>query len=574
MARKPDPFPFWTLLGLGAYAVFYFSLIYRPGLVRMDDFGYLQGVIETLQEGRLRTHAWLEPYTATLSGLCALAYLITGNFPLSTWGLQSLFVLAAFYLLFRLFRMRLEQKASVCMALLVATQPVYLHKCSEFAGNIFTLVFVLLAIMAYLRGNWFGFFLAAFLAFANRQNSLALLALPAFHFLWGGAPRSPDGYATAIPGNRRVLLAACFAGFFVAALVLHFHLNRTVAQSHGIYSGFDLAKGLAILRTHVIGAFAGLAFLSGFSLFTGDSALGNFRANLRRPILPAVLTVLFLLIPLIGSVQLLSFLTPLVGSLDRTFWVQRILIVLILALIWLLDFRQLRFDAPACLFLAYTALSGLKGFWYDFYLLDVAFAAVFYRLTREKPLTMRRTAMAASVLLITAHLTWAYGYKILGDKQMLSVAAFERLERAGKIRVEDMSGATFGYAGWKLFDHYVQWERDANMVGYLCYLNLKRVELETELPWRRGYKAGGATGTVLEEGRARIGFFSLRYRVMDRTGNDRVSYCPAAPLDLDSSAYRVKPFPLDTREWSEYIDSRPKTGPAPLDAPTGSQSPP
>lgn len=554
MVRKPDPNLFWPVLGLGVYAILYFSLIYRPGLVRMDDFGYLQSVIETLTEGRLRTHAWLEPYTATLSGLCALAYLITGNFPLSTWGLQSLFVMAAFFLLFKLFRARLEPKASACLALLVATQPVYWHKCSEFAGNIFTLVFVLLAVMAYRRGNWVGFFVAAFLAFANRQNSLALLALPAFHFLWGGTLRS-DGSATPIPGNRRILLSVCFAGFFAAALVLHFHLNRTIAQSNGIYSGFDLEKGLAILRTHIIGAFAGLAFLSGFSLFTGDSADGNLRANIRAPFLPSTLTVLFLLIPLSGSVQLLSFLTPLVGSLDRTFWLQRTLLFVIPALLWSLDFRQLRPDAPACLLLAYLGLSGLKGFWYDFYLLDIAFAALFYRLTREKPLVMGRLAMAAAALLISVHLAWAYGYKILGDKQMLSVAAFERLERAGKIRVEDMSGATFGYAGWKLFDHYVQWEQDANMVGFLCHLKLDRVDMETELPWRRSFKSGSRHDAPLLEGRARIGFFDLRYRVVKGDVDPQAWYC-AKPMPLDTLEYGRKVYPLNEGEWSAYIASR------------------
>src|SRR6476659_7481474 len=96
----------WPWAAFSAYLACHFAFLYHPGLMRYDDFAYLRGVIATLAQGKPITHDWLEPYSATLSGLCALAYRATGNFPLSTWGLEAAFTAANFILLYRLLRLR------------------------------------------------------------------------------------------------------------------------------------------------------------------------------------------------------------------------------------------------------------------------------------------------------------------------------------------------------------------------------------------------------------------------------------------------------------------------------------
>ena len=165
----------WPFSAFLLYALAYFALLYHPGMLRYDDFGYLQSVIETIIRGRPFTHDWLAPYTASSSSLAAWTYSLTGNFPLSTWGLQSLFVLANFLLLMRLLRINLSWRDSSCMGLVIATQPIYWYKCSEFGGNTFTFSFVMAALIAYHQRRWIWFFGLVFIAFANRQNSIAFL---------------------------------------------------------------------------------------------------------------------------------------------------------------------------------------------------------------------------------------------------------------------------------------------------------------------------------------------------------------------------------------------------------------
>jgi hypothetical protein len=554
------------------YLIVHFSLMYHPGLIRMDDFGYLQGVVETIAAGRPHTHAWLEPYSAVISGLCALAYGLTGDFILSTWGLQSLFVAAGACLLYLLFRTRLAPGAAAGMALVAATQPAYWHKGSEFSGNLFTLVFVLGALLAYRRRQWAVFFPLAFFAFANRQNGMALLSLPAFHLIFDRArPRSGSR-----PGSHaeKAWIAAGMMVFACAALVLHLSLNRSIAQDYGIYAGMNAYKAALILRTFLFGLLAALGFLSFFGLLTGENALARLRDNLRlplRPWAPAAATLLLGSLPVLGTLPLMSFLTPLVGSLDRSFGLQWFLLLALPCLFWTLDWKLIRFEAPALLAVAYVALSSLKGVWYDFYLVDVALAAFFLRLQSAAAFDPGRPAFALGALLLSLHFAWAYGYKIVADKQRVSIAAYERLERAGRITPAEMTDGTFGYLGWKLFDQYWRHERITDMAAYLGYVRVGRVVVETGLPWRGSFKGSRSEGgEVLEEGTARIGFFRARYRVRDLHVTGGRALCEPA-LFLDPGTYGKSPYPLNAGEWAEYVAAFPAAPafPSAPDAPPG-----
>lgn len=534
----------WPIAAFTLYSLAYFAFLFHPGMLRYDDFGYLQSVIETLERGRPHTHDWLAPYTAASSTLSALAYRVTGDFPLSTWGLQAAFVLANFILLYRILRTRLPPGPSAWLSLLIASQPIYWYKCAEFGGNIFTFTFVLAAFWAYLHGRWALFFAAAFLAFANRQNSVALLVLPLYHILRDGK------------GARKAFLVAGLLAFAIGGAGLHVAMNRSFAQVHSIYGGIDRTMAAGIVKSIFVGIYIGLAYLSFFRWLLGSRALENLRINLRKPWIPGAATVLFACIPMAGSLPLVDFQAPFIGSLDHAHGIQYALIVIIPALLWILDWRALRFDAAFCLCGAYIVLTSMRGFWFDIYLLDVGLAVLVFVLRGEPLPGPGKPSLAFILVLLAAHLGWAYGFKIMSDKNALSNQVYEKLERLDKVQVENMTDATFGYAGWKLFDYSRDNEPFTQFAGFLRHIHKDRVVLETELPWRREFKRGAPDGAeILEQGAAPIGFFHLRYRVMDLHAGEDWSIAQGRFLSLDVEKYREKIFPLNRKEWSDYIRS-------------------
>lgn len=543
----------WPVLALLAYAGLYFLLLYSPGNLRIDDFGYLQSVSETFARGRPITHDWLEPYTATLSVLGAAAFALSGDFVLSTWGLQAVFTLAAFLLAYRLLREGLNPREASALALVLCTSPPFWFKASEFGGVVLTLVLVLAALLAYRRGSWALFFPAVFLAFATRQNSVALLALPGYHlFLDRDFTR-----------KGKLALLAGFAVFALAALAFHASMNQTEAQRFGLYSSYEPREAAMALRTFLVGIYSALAILSCLSILAGSDPIGNLRANLGRPVPLLIATAAFPAIALAWGLPVISFLTPMIGSLDRTFLLQKALLAAIPLLLWALDWKLVRLDAAACLAFSYVLLSSLKGYWYDFYMVDVALAALFLLISRKRDLRMGRAAWAAAGMLLLAHLAWGYGHRILADKQRLSAGVYERLEREGRLGVADMTDASFGFMGWKLFDHYRRQGHGSEMQNYLCYVSRDRVVVETEVPWRRGFPRGDLPREkVMAEGTARLGFFNLRWRAaaLGDTGNRPLCVWKHLPLE---AGYRPKPYPLDRREWNEFAEARRRERPAP-----------
>ncbi|MDB5049463.1 MAG: hypothetical protein JWO30_2534 [Fibrobacteres bacterium] len=555
MMQRFRSFPLWPAGAFLVFAILHFALLYHPGLARLDDFGYLHNAVETIVRGRPYTHDFLSPYSATTSVLSALAYAATGDFPGATWGLLSLFACGNFFLLYLLFRGRLASREAAILALAAATIPAYWYKCSEYTGTVFTLTFVLAALLAYRRGSWAWFFPAAFLAFANRQNSIALMALPAYH-LFFDARLSPAG---------KRFLAAGLAGFAAACMALHLSMNHTASQTRDIDPHIGFGKALLIARTCFIGICIGLALLSFFGLLSGKSPGANLRANRKRPWAPLAASLLFAALLLPGSGPFfrphtyVEFCTPLLLDMDAHNRLQWVLGLCVPLLLWTLDWKQaFRFNGPACLFIAYVAISAQRGFWYDFYFIDLALAILFIILAAPEPMRPARWAPGLTCLLLLANAAWGYGYKVLAEKESLYLRTYERLERSENLGVDRMTSAPWGYLGWKLYDHHALHTPDDPGKGFGCYLMGEQVVVETQLPWRRTFKRGGVPegAEILEAGSARIGFFRVPFRVMDMRRPGIIPGNPSCYLPLDRAAYQPRPFPLDAGEWSSHIAAR------------------
>src|SRR6185436_7997272 len=125
------------------------------------------------------------------------------------------------------------------------------------------------------------------------------------------------------------------AAFVGAALLLHSHLNHTIQQQHGIYAGVSPGMAALILQTFVVGLYAMLGCLAFFDLLAGADPRDRLRANLARPLVPALASILFIALWFAARLPIIQFLTPVLGSLDRTFGVQKALLVAMPAMLWL-----------------------------------------------------------------------------------------------------------------------------------------------------------------------------------------------------------------------------------------------
>ena len=115
--------------------------------------------------------------------------------------------------------------------------------------------------------------------------------------------------------------------------------------------------------------------------------------------------------------------------------------------------------------------------------------------------------MLAAIL--AGNTAYAYLLKVQTDKQALSVAVMERMDRDGLATVDEMTGATFGFLGWKLFDWFVAHEGRTygELADFMGYVRRDRIVIETGLPWRKGFKAELPSGALpLDSGSCRIGF--------------------------------------------------------------------
>ena len=600
-------------LGLAAFAGFYFLFAFQPGVLRSDDFGYLRSILGTLRRGHPYTYEWLAPYGAVTSTVCAALYRLTGNFYLSTYGFQACCVLAVPVLLHRLLAKRLAPATAMGLTLAFLTFPVCFAKAADFHGGMCTLALFLGALLCFESGNLPGFFLAAFLAFANRQSHLALLTLPAWAAAaaWlepgPGRKREPagegmiggvgSGSMSAFAGTRFWAGACAFA---IAAWALHSRMNRTYAMANAVFNGSGGGRILSVTLALLFGGFAAMACLAlGGAAFRSPAA--SLKGNLRRPALPIAASAILLGMKCLWPPALLMTDTPLFGYVA---WPQMNAAApwILIAGAWFLDYRLLWPTPRLALIGGFILIASLRGVWWDYYFLEILATALILaadlalrdaaadksdRDQAASPAASGAPFPAASVspgiraawtrgaalavaLLLAANLAYAYLLRVQMDKQKLSVSVMERLERQGKASVDEMTGATFGYLGWKLFDYFLAHEGRTygELADFLGYVRRDRIVIETQVPWRRGFRQALPAGALLlEQGTFRIGFLELPYRVADLRGPDSSRSIMGRPMTLDPARFRSPRFPLDNREWKALVDSLLRSGAPDLPSP-------
>jgi hypothetical protein len=568
--------PFWT--GWAAFALAYFALGFRPGAIRSDDFGYLRSVIGTLERGRPFVYDWLEPFGAAFSGACALLYRASGHFLWSTWGFQAVCVLVLYPLLHRLVSRRMAEGPAALTALSLATFPIFFAKAADFHAGICTLDLFLAALILAESGRWPWFFLAAFLAFANRQNHLSLMLLPAWAawMQWRRTRKAPWP------------LLAGLGAFIAAAGLLAMGMNRSYAS---LNAGFlhaaprDLA-GRALLSL-AAGTYLVLGCLSLSALLTGGR-----KPDLRRWALPFAASLGLLALRPFWHDSLIRTDTPLFGLLA---WpqVNRLLPWLLLPSLWLLDFRLLRPSPHVILAAGYILIASLRGIWWDYYFLELSVLCLSIALagvtgtvpTAPLPpvggpagstdedagarfhfppprIAFTRPARAFLYLLLAGNLGYAYLLKVQTDKQALAVRIMERLEREGRVTEDAMTGATFGYLGWKLFDWFTAHEgrKFGDLADFMGYVRRDRVVIETGVPWRKGFKSAlPATAVPMDSGTCRVGFATVAYRVADLHGPAAGIPIMGRPMTLDTARFRPPKYPLDDAEWRVFLEDRAKS---------------
>lgn len=541
------------IAGLFVYLCIYVFLMPDFVVTKSDDFGTLDSIVKSIRQGTVVTSDWFEPYYWFYTAICVFAYRITGNFYLSTYGILMLFAVLNFVLIYALFVRYTAPSAAAILTLLITLLPGYLTKSLDLVGVIPTITLALGALLLYQRNKlniWY--FLIAFFAFTNRQNMAILIVLP----VYGLARR----WLRERTLNRSIIV---YTGIYCAALyIFHTMMNETYARRNitdNILANFNISGFIGLV-------FFGFLFVLSFKLtvefFIRGTTLGNFRKNLRRPIVPCILTA-GLLVYLIFADRFHCNLTGIIQVTSPVYYVghYRLIFIAIYTLfffsVWLSDYSVFRADGYNLLLLLFLIMPPIRGkIWHEDYLHIILILSLVTSLSVAKynrHIFFRPISMLLMTGLLLFNLAFAYIIRIDIDKKELAVISFETLLRADKISVDELSFASFGFIGWKLFDYSVTDTTHpfSHLSQFLHYIKYQKIYVQTHLPWRTAYKTELAQGDeILLQGKYPIGGFLLPYRVV-RLHN------PVAWTDiryeLDTDALTEKPFALSNEEWKKLL---------------------
>ncbi|MBI5690677.1 MAG: hypothetical protein HZC55_11340 [Verrucomicrobia bacterium] len=496
--------PAFPIAGLAGLAGMLAALLPGRVLVRGDDFGYLETVVETVRRGAWTPSDWLEPFNLPLPILSLGLHAVTGNLWLATFGLNAAIFLSVYLLLRRWLRPATAGGELGLLAL--AVFPVWLNKGVEYTGVPLGVALTLAALLAWRRGRHRWFFAVVLLAVANRQSAVCLLALPVVELIrcW----RTGRGLSRELAAGIALTAGATLA--LAGWWPVNFARVVAAARWREEFSATRLAGNL------VLGVVILAGLLACWRGWHGHSWRAAVRANLARPALPLLLT-------LAGAWLVLG--EPVVLACETPGWERAGSLLLVAATFlgaWAISWRfPLEPGFVACAG-AYVALVAFRGQWWDYYFLEpavVLLGAGDAGTASPSPLThwIRGAGMVAL----------AVAAVFLGrflQRTEQQIVAYESALRAGTVAITEASDAPFGYLAWKLFPTArAHPEPQPRLTDFLRYV---------------------------EGGRGRVVGDSI---VVDREGGRR-SLHPSREKRPLPPAWRGREFPLSAAEWRQYLE--------------------
>lgn len=549
-------FPFLPLfLAATAYGLFISALLPAGVVLLDDDFGYLKSVIQTFQHRRPWTDDFLEPWSASSSSLSAVAFALSGNFYLSTYGLQAAFAAVSFLALCALFSARgFSPPATLALAFLVLTFPVLLWRALEYTGMALYVPCLLWAIWAAERRRWGVFAVVWLLAVANRQSAAVWLAWPAYVAFRTVRLRLGSWRAEAMPPGILAL------GGFALVAGLHAVMNSTDSQRlllDQTIARFEPGSALRTVGAGTVFFLIGCGLSAALQTLSGSPPLR--RTDWRETVFCATLAIGVLL--LLDERHLTVIDRIDVGS--RVGWLYTKLVVLVSLGGWTAFRFHLRAAPTLCATASVLVTSLRPGTW-DYYFVDAALLGFFaissppraHALSPSATTLFRFEKPAFVVALAFAglfHLRSALHLKTVLDEAHAVCSLYESALRSGRIRHHEITDAPFAYAGWHLYAHALSRRADVNTRWFSSLLSAPRKSVELRiayadsfpLRWRNHDHASPDPDLpLLAEETVWIGWFWRgRYALQ------RVAPSPdPGPLGPD---FRPIPFPMTNAEWRE-----------------------
>lgn len=522
-----------------------------------DDFGYFRSVIQTLQHGRPWTDAWLEPWSASFTLISAAFYSITHSFYFCTYGLLCFFGALGFFASMALFRSRVNSWpfAAACAASLL-TSPTLLWKMVEFTGVALYLPCLLGAVLFAERKQWGRFAILWLIALASRQSAVVWGVLPAIELI--RSIRKPR------PSRGKALWTCSFVLFSGVALflILKLVMNKTYAQS---------VKTDTVLA-HWSGSNSIRIALIGLGIFLVSAGVARYLIHITRPLYVNILNWRGLVVAFgaIGIVYLVSKPELQFLQIEHTLFNGPIGTCYLLVLVgiatvgWLTKGIALRVDYLLGA-LASLALICLREQVWDYYYIDIVvfglFSPAIQPIVSDEANTNRLKAMAPLAILGACNIIFFLEIKTVLDRGWALCEITETALRANKLTRAELSFAPFGYGGWHLFPYYINHEgkNSSGLDGFGQYFIPGAIEVgqgyskilhifprfRHEPPGDRTHLVAWGSYRYLWLFRAK--FFLLRFRTLSDSP-------PLSPLPEKNTDFSI--FPLNDREWSEFLTNR------------------
>lgn len=522
---------------LGAIVYLYPTTLFFVG----DDFGYAENLLQSYWAGTYVPSHWLAPVNWTLSMFGAWVLGWTGNFALSSLGVNFAFFLLTLIALERVFRAVGLPPLSRALGIVVLyANPTLFGKTIEYTGVTLSFLFVVLSLLGFLRNAPWVVFLGGLGAAFTRQSGVGVFALLAAPLLFALTRRQK-------PSARDVGWAALAAlGVLIAAFGLS-QLPRGWTAQHYANPAVMLKEMnpmTALQQLPVLLITWGNATVLG-QLLSGHPLRRAFRRSNLVISVPFVLTLWML--GALHAVELAPTFNmhwpghfSLLWKLSAVAWV-------------FIDYSALAWTPTLVAGLCASVLILVRGVIWDYYLLDILLLFLIAATQRMVASHSRPGAAAwglslVSVVLVSVSIV--AGANRLG-RSKASTVLFEEAHRSGRVKVLE-SNMSDALAGWKLFAYYVQ-EHNAfternDLMGMKNYLDGATYYVLQE----GQFQAAQGAGQVEEEvASVEVGPVGLRVRYY--LARLSVRRQMPAHTTFERGVPEFRRFPTSNLEWNDLV---------------------